>query len=114
MRIWDDGGAQLTTLLHELVCEAETAVGAEDADAGDVTVRDAVGGLLLHLAEDVSDDPVLLVFGDVRELGPCERMVEVVSERVVFGQVVQVAVLHAQQVVDLRSGRASRSDLSEQ
>lgn len=46
----------LTTLPHELLCDAQAAVGAHDAQAGDVAVLDAVAGLLLHLGQDVADD----------------------------------------------------------
>lgn len=48
--------ARLTALAHELLGEAEAAVRAHHGEGGDVAVLDAVGGLLLHLREDVADD----------------------------------------------------------
>jgi len=75
---------------------------AHDAQAGDVAVRDAVGGLLLHLREHVADDARVVVGrlagprdvdGDEGELGPRERVVQVVLHEVVLGQVRDVGVL---------------------
>ena len=55
----------LTRLLFlmwsELGGEAELAVGAEDGEGGDVAV--ALGGVLLHLGEDVADDTGVVVLG---------------------------------------------------
>ncbi len=72
-------GGTLTTLFHELVGKSESTIRAKNADAGNVSVGDAIGGLLFHLAEDVSDDPSLFVFSHVRELRPSQCVVEVVS-----------------------------------
>ena len=67
-----------------------------------MAVLDAVGGLLLHLREDIADDLGVLVGvllgardvdGDVAELGPREGVVEVVLEEVVLGEVLEVGVL---------------------
>lgn len=61
-----------------------------------------IRGLLLHLGEHVADDLGVLVGvllgagdvdGDVAELGPGQRVVQVVLEEVVFGQVFEVGVL---------------------
>ena len=82
---------------HELGGEAELAVGAEDGEGGDVAV--ALGGLLLHLGEDVADDAAVVVLGDVEELRPREDVVEVVLHLVVLWQAEQVARLHRQQVI---------------
>lgn len=62
-------------------------MGAHDAETGDVAVGDAIGGLLLHLGQDVADDLGVVVGGtlgagdvdgDIAELGPREGVVEVV------------------------------------
>lgn len=45
-----------TALAHQLLSDAEAAMGAHDAEGGDVAVGDAVGGLLLHLGQHVADD----------------------------------------------------------
>lgn len=92
---------KLTTLLHELVGKTESTIGTENADACDVSMRNAIGWLLFHLAENISNHPPLFVLGNVRELWPGERVVKVVSQCVVLGKIVQVAVLHAQEVIDL-------------
>lgn len=85
---------------HELGGEAELAVGAEDGEGGDVAV--ALGGLLLHLGQDVADDAAAVVLGDIEELRPREDVVEVVLHLVVLRQAQQVAGLHRQQVVHRR------------
>lgn len=85
---------------HELGGEAELAVSAEDGEGGYVTV--ALGGLLLHLGQDVADDAAAVVLGDIEELRPREDVVEVVLHLVVLRQAQQVAGLHRQQVVHRR------------
>lgn len=88
-------------MFHQLVGETETTIRAEYTDTCNVSVRDAVRRLFLHLAENVSDDPALFVLGNVGKLRPGQGMVEIVSQCVVLGKVMQVAVLHTQQVIDL-------------
>ena len=85
---------------HEFGGEAEFAVGAEDGEGGDVAV--AVGGLLLHLGEDVADDAAVVVFGDVEELRPGEDVIEVVLHLVVLREAEEVARLHRQKVLHRR------------
>ena len=83
-----------TALTHELLGDAQAAVGAHDGQRGDVAVLDAVGGLLLHLGEYIANDLRVIVGrllgpadvdGNVRELGPGQAVVHVVFEEVVFG-----------------------------
>jgi len=62
----------------------------------------AVGGLLLHLGEDVADDATVVVFGDVEELRPGEDVVEVVLHLVVLREAEEVARLHRQKVLHRR------------
>jgi hypothetical protein len=89
-------------VIHEFVGEAESAVGAEDGEGGDVGHLRLPIGLIVHLGEDVSDDLSILL-GDVEEFGPGEVVVEIVVEVVVLRQAPQVAVLHLVQVADLRA-----------
>jgi hypothetical protein len=72
-----------------------------------VAVLDAVGGLLLHLGEHIADDLGVVVGGllragdvdgHVRQLRPRERVVQVVLEEVVLGQVLEVGVLDQRDV----------------
>lgn len=78
------GGGRRTALPHELLGDTQPAVGAHDAQRGDVTVGDAIGGLLLHLGEHVADDLGVVVGGllgprdvdgDVAQLRPRQRVV---------------------------------------
>jgi len=78
-----------------------------DAQARDVPVLHAVDGLLLHLRQDVADDPGGVVGRargaggvdrDVGELGPGELVVEVVFQEVVLRQVGDVGGLHVRDV----------------
>jgi hypothetical protein len=46
----------LTTLAHQLLRQPQAAVRPHHGQGGDVAVRDAVGGLFLHLGEHVADD----------------------------------------------------------
>ena len=69
-------------------------------------------GLLLcvqpsHLGKYVSHDLSRLVLGAVRELGPGQRVVEVVLHLVVLRQAEEVAVLHVQQVFGLTDRHTS-------
>lgn len=66
-------------------------------------MRHAIRGLLLHLREHITHDAGRVVGrllrardvdGDEGELGPGERVVEVVFHKVVFGEVGDVGVLH--------------------
>ena len=77
-------------------------MGAHNGERGDVAVRHAVGRLLLHLGQDISYDLGVVigrlfgprhVDGDIRQLRPRERVVEVVLEEVVLGEVLEVGVL---------------------
>jgi hypothetical protein len=65
------GRGKRTALAHQLAAEAEAAVCAHDAEAGDVPVRDAVGGLLFDLGEHVADDLGVVVgrLGRAGDLG---------------------------------------------
>lgn len=72
-----------------------------------MAVRHAVRRLLLHLGEDISNDLGVVVGappgpgdvdGDKGELRPRKRVVEVVLEEVVLGQVLEVGVLDEGQV----------------
>jgi hypothetical protein len=97
-------------------------MGAHDAEAGDVAMGDAVGGLLLHLGQDVADNLGVVVGpphgprdvdGDIAELRPRQRVVEVVLEEVVLGQVLEVGVLDEGQVgvgehANVHGGRTGR------
>lgn len=91
---------KLTTHAHQLLGQAEASMGPHHAQARDVAVLNAVGGLLFHLGEHVADDfgggagaGGGDVEGDVGEGGPGEGMVEVVFKEVVFGQVGDVGLL---------------------
>ncbi|CCF39668.1 hypothetical protein CH063_10438 [Colletotrichum higginsianum] len=86
-----------------------------------MAVGNAVGGLLLHLGQDVADNLGVVVGGalrardidgDIAELGPREGVVEVVLEEVVLGQVLEVGVLYEGEVggleqADIHDGRVS-------
>ncbi|OHW93808.1 hypothetical protein CSPAE12_07533 [Colletotrichum incanum] len=81
----------------------------------------AVGGLLLHLGQDVADDLGVVVGGalrardvdsDIAKLGPRQGVVEVVLEEVVLGQVLEVGVLYEGEVggleeADIHGGQVS-------
>lgn len=67
---------------------------AHDAQTGDMTMLDSIGGILLHLRKHVSDDTGVVIRrllwtgdidGDVGELWPGEGMVEVVLHKVAGG-----------------------------
>jgi hypothetical protein len=90
-------------------------MGAHDGQRGDVAVRDAVGGLLLHLGEHIADDLGVVVGGlfgagdvdgDEGQLGPRQGVVQVVLEEIVLGQVLEVGVLDQRYV-----GRAEEADV---
>jgi hypothetical protein len=49
-------GERRTTLAHQLLGDAQAAVGAHDGQRRDVAVLHAVGRLLLHLGEHIADD----------------------------------------------------------
>lgn len=75
---------------------------AHDTQTSDVAVLNAVGGLLLHLGQDIAHDLGVVIGrllgagnidGDEAELGPREGVVEVVLEEVVLWQVLEVGVL---------------------
>ena len=108
----EDLGHGALAQAHEALGDAEAAVRAHDAQAGDVAVLHAVGRIFFHLGQYVADDfgilwgcfLLLLLFGaavllwgaddgDERELRPGQRVVEVVFEKVVFRQVGDVAGL---------------------
>lgn len=80
---------------------------AHDAQTRDVAVLDPIGGLLLHLGEDIADDFGGVVGGflgagdvdgDVGELRPRQGVVQVVFAEVVFRQVRDVRRLHVRDV----------------
>lgn len=73
---------------------------------------DAVGGLLLHLGQDIADDLGVVVGrllgardidGDVGQLGPRQGVVQVVLHKVVLGQVLEVGVLDQRDVARLEA-----------
>lgn len=92
---------------------------AHDAQAGNVAVLYTVGGLLLHLGQDIADNLGVVVGrllgtgdidGDEAELRPREGVVEVVLEKVILGQVLEVGVLNEWKVgwseeSDIHGGR---------
>lgn len=101
------GGERLTALAHQLLRDPQPAVRAHDAEARDVPVRHPVGRLLLHLGEHVAHDLGVVVRAAPRaarvhrheaQLRPRQRVVQVVLEEVVLGQVLQVGVLDQRQV----------------
>lgn len=85
---------------HQLRCEAELAVSAEDGEGRDMPVaRLTWGKFLLHLGENVSDDFASVVLGDVKELGPRKNVIEVVFHLIVLGETQKIARLHRQKIV---------------
>ena len=70
---------------------------AQHGERRDVPVH--LGRVLLHLGEDVADDLLLTVLGDVEQLRPREAVVKVVLHLVVLGEAHQVAVLHLPDVL---------------
>jgi hypothetical protein len=54
-------------LSHELVCDAEPPVWAQDGKGSDVAVR-VLARVLLHLGQHVPDNLPVVVLGDIREL----------------------------------------------
>lgn len=85
---------------HELRCETELAVSADDGEGGDVTVARLTGGkFLFHLGENVADDFASVVLGDVKELGPRQNVIKVVFHLIVFGETQKIARLHRQKIV---------------
>lgn len=100
---------------HQALRNAQPTMRAHDAQTRDMPMRHAVGGFLLHLREDVAHHfrimavpattaaiPRFLLFGggggvsddgDEAELRPRKRVVQVVFEEVVLGQVCDVAGL---------------------
>ena len=89
-----------TGLLHELIGKTEPPVGSEDGEGGDVPMRIS-GFLILHLGQDVANNLAILINGNIGDLGPGERVVQVVLELVVLRQTEQIAVLNIQQVPNL-------------
>ena len=72
-----------------------------------MSVRHPIRGLLLHLGEDIADDLGVVVRrlcgargvdGHEAQLRPRERVVQVVLEEVVFGEVLEVGVLDQREV----------------
>ena len=59
------------------------------------------GFLILHLGQDVANNLAILINGNIGDLGPGERVVQVVLELVVLRQTEQIAVLNIQQVPNL-------------
>jgi len=59
------------------------------------------GFLILHLSQDVANNLAILINGNIGDLGPGERVVQVVLELVVLRQTEQIAVLNIQQVPNL-------------
>lgn len=85
-----EGGLR-TTLPHQLLGDAEPSVRAHHAQARDVAMLDPVRGVFLHLGQDVADDAGVVVGGfgrardvdgDVGELWPGERVIEVVLHEI--------------------------------
>lgn len=66
-------------------------------------MRPVLGFFLFHLGQHVSDN-LSLVLRNHQQMRPGEDVVQVISHRVVFGQVEEVAVLHLHQVLHLRGG----------
>jgi hypothetical protein len=83
---------------HELGGKAELAVGAEDSKGGDVAVA-RLGGVLLHLGQNISHDLASVVLCHEQKLRPREEMVQVVLHLVVLWEAHQIARLHSQQVL---------------
>lgn len=86
-----------------------------DTQTRDVPVLHPVRRLLLHLGQHVADNLGVVVGplarardidGDEAELRPGQRVVEVVLEEVVLGQVLQVGVLDQREV-----GRGEEADV---
>jgi len=82
-------------------------MGPHDTETSYVTMLYAIGRLLFHLCEDIADDLgwlvgvlgwVAQVHGHVRELWPRERVVEIVLEEVVLGEVRDIGLLHVRNV----------------
>lgn len=89
---------------HQRLGEPKLAVCAHHAETRNVPVLNAICRLLLHLGEDIAHNlrgvgvGVREVDGDVGELWPRERVVEVVFEEVVFGEVGDVGELDVGEV----------------
>lgn len=75
-------------------------MSSEDGEGGDMSV--ALGGLLLHLGQNVADNLAVVVLGDVEELRPRENVVEVVLHLIILGQAEEIARLHRQQIIHRR------------
>ena len=90
---------------------------AHHAQTGDVAVLDTVGRVFFHLSEHVADDfGVFLRLGgaddgDEGELRPGEGVVEVVFEKVVFGEVCDVAGLDGGEEGDVGGVGAEGEDV---
>ena len=100
-----EGGAgllTLTTLPHQLLRQTQPPVRPHHAQARDMPMLNVVDRLLFHLGQNVSDDPRGFVWGllrprdihgHIRELRPGKGMIEIVFEKVVFGEVGDVGGL---------------------
>lgn len=86
---------------HELGGKAELAVGAENGEGGDVAVA-RLGGVLLHLGQDVAHDLAAVILGNKEELWPRQDMIQIVLHLVILREAEQVARLHRQQILHRR------------
>jgi len=92
-------------------------VRTHHAQTGDVAVLNAVGWVFFHLGKHVADDfGVFLRLGgaddgDKGELRPGEGVVEVVFEKVVFGEVCDVAGLDGGEEGDVGGVGAEGEDV---
>lgn len=57
------GVSKRTALSHQLLGYSQLPVCAHHGQAGDVTVLNAICGLLLHLGQDVTDDLGVVIGG---------------------------------------------------
>ena len=76
--------------VHELRGDAELAVRAQHRKGGDVAVH--LGGVLVELGQHVAHD-LAVALRHVQQLGPRERVVQVIFHLVVLGEAHQIAVL---------------------
>ena len=93
--------------LHQFVAQSQFPEGPQDRNAGNVAVGQAVG-LLFDLGKHIADH-FPSHFGQVNNLWPGQIMVEIILKRVVFRQVLEVAMLNGLQVLD--GGTANRDHL---
>lgn len=97
-------------------------MSAHDAQTGNVAVRHAIRRLLFHLCEDVADNSWVVirafagprdVDSDIAELRPGECVVQVVFQKVILREILEVGVLDEWQVgagdgADVHGGRGER------